>query len=147
MKRGPYAKIGTRNHTLLVAIFRIKADHSFWGYRRVWAYVRLCEAAGGDSKADLSLDEAAWSAGTAQSAAQSQPRVPSPETEAHCAQSLLGIVMTKVLIDGLGWVYVGLVLDWDLKKIVCHYAGHQAKTWHWLGGVKYGGATAVSRWR
>ena len=40
--------------------------------------------------------------------------------------------MTKVLIDGFGWVYVVLVLDWYTKKIVGHYAGLQAKTWHWL---------------
>jgi len=30
MKRGSYAKVGTRNHALVVAIRRIKADHPFW---------------------------------------------------------------------------------------------------------------------
>lgn len=40
--------------------------------------------------------------------------------------------MTKVLINGFGWVYVVLVLDWYTKKIVGHCAGLQAKTWHWL---------------
>jgi putative transposase len=43
MKRGPYAKVGVRNHDLLTAIRRIKADHPFWGYRRVWAYLRYVE--------------------------------------------------------------------------------------------------------
>lgn len=36
---------------------------------------------------------------------------------------LWGIDMTKVLIEGFGWVYVVLVLDWYTKKIVGHYAG------------------------
>ena len=39
---------------------------------------------------------------------------------------------TNVMIDGLGWVYVVLVLDWSTKKIMGHYAELQAKTWHWL---------------
>ncbi|MDT7041190.1 DDE-type integrase/transposase/recombinase [Candidatus Nitronereus thalassa] len=43
-----------------------------------------------------------------------------------------GVDMTKVLIDGFGWVYVVLVLDWYTKKVVGDYTGLQAKTWHWL---------------
>jgi len=43
MKRGPYAKVGRRNHDLLTVIRRLKADHPFWGYRRVWAYLRYVE--------------------------------------------------------------------------------------------------------
>jgi len=43
-----------------------------------------------------------------------------------------GIDMTKVMIDGFGWVYVVLVLDWYTKKIVGHYAGIQCKSEHWL---------------
>lgn len=43
MKRGPYAKVGARNYDLVVALRRIKADHHFWGYRRVWAYLRYVE--------------------------------------------------------------------------------------------------------
>lgn len=38
------------------------------------------------------------------------------------------IEMTKVLIEGFGWVYVVLVLYWYTKKIVGHYADLQAKT-------------------
>ena len=46
-----------------------------------------------------------------------------------------GIDMTKVLIDGFWGVYVVLVLDWYTKKIVGHYAGIQARTWHWLVAI------------
>lgn len=45
------------------------------------------------------------------------------------------IDMTKVLIDGFGWVYVVLVLDWYTEKIVGHYADLQTKTWHWLAAL------------
>jgi len=43
--------------------------------------------------------------------------------------------MTKVMIDGFGWVYVVVVLDWHTKKVVGHYAGLQARAWHWLAAL------------
>jgi transposase InsO family protein len=33
--------------------------------------------------------------------------------------------MTKVMVEGFGWVYVVVVLDWYTKKIVRYYAGLQ----------------------
>ena len=47
----------------------------------------------------------------------------------------LGLDMTKVLVEPMGWVYVVIVLDWYTKKIVGHYAGLQAKTAHWLAAL------------
>lgn len=49
-----------------------------------------------------------------------------------------GIDMTKIMIDGFGWVYVVLVLDWYTKKIVGHYAGIQCKAEHWLEALNKG---------
>ena len=43
-----------------------------------------------------------------------------------------GIDMTKVMIEGFGWIYLVIVLDWHTKKVVGHYAGLQARAWHWL---------------
>lgn len=43
MSRGPYAKVGERNGALLERIRLVKAEHPFWGYRRVWAYLRYVE--------------------------------------------------------------------------------------------------------
>jgi transposase InsO family protein len=40
--------------------------------------------------------------------------------------------MTKVMIEGFGWVYLVVVLDWHSKKVVGHYAGLQARAGHWL---------------
>jgi putative transposase len=43
VKSGPYAKVVTRNAALLERIRALKADHPFWGHRRVWAYLRYVE--------------------------------------------------------------------------------------------------------
>lgn len=42
------------------------------------------------------------------------------------------------MIEGFGWVYVVLVLDWYTKKIVGHYAGIQCKAEHWLEALDKG---------
>ncbi len=34
-------KVQKRNEQLLARIQEIKADHPFWGYRRVWAYLKF----------------------------------------------------------------------------------------------------------
>jgi hypothetical protein len=43
-----------------------------------------------------------------------------------------GSDMTKVMIEGFGWVYVVVVLDWYSKNVVGQDAGLQARAWHWL---------------
>ncbi|WP_243367397.1 hypothetical protein [Fundidesulfovibrio soli] len=43
--------------------------------------------------------------------------------------------MTKVMIEDFGWVYVLIVLGWHTKKVVRHYAGLQARAWHWLDAL------------
>jgi transposase InsO family protein len=40
--------------------------------------------------------------------------------------------MTKVMIDGFGWISLVIAIDWYTKKIVGHYSGLQAKSDHWL---------------
>jgi putative transposase len=41
--RGPYAKVAARNAALLERIRNLKAEHPFWGYRRIWAYLRYVD--------------------------------------------------------------------------------------------------------
>jgi putative transposase len=43
VRRGPYAKVTARNAALLVRIRTLKAEHPFWGYRRVWACLRYVD--------------------------------------------------------------------------------------------------------
>ena len=46
--------------------------------------------------------------------------------------------MTKVMVEGYGWVYVTIVIDWYTKKVVGHHAGEQSKAWHWLKALNAG---------
>ena len=43
MKRQRSLRVVARDESLLPRIQALKADHPFWGYRRMWAYRRFVE--------------------------------------------------------------------------------------------------------
>jgi putative transposase len=132
VRRGPYAKVVKRNAQLLERIRDLKAEHPFWGYRRIWAYLRYVDGLivnqkriyGGMKAADL-LVKPNLKLRARRKADTTKPRPTWPN-------QWWGIDMTKVMIEGFGWVYLVVVLDWHTKKVVGHYAGLQARAWHWL---------------
>lgn len=44
--------------------------------------------------------------------------------------------MTKVRVNGFGWVYIVAILDWHTKKVVGHYAGLRSTSRHWLEALE-----------
>ena len=133
MKRGPYARVAARNAGLLERIRELKAEHPFWGYRRIWAHLRYVDGLAVNPKrvygvmkaADLLLVRPNPKLRAKRKADTRKPRPTRPN-------EWWGIDMTKVMIEGFGWVYLVVVLDWHSKKVVGHYAGLQARAWHWL---------------
>src|SRR5918996_194935 len=43
VRRGPYARVAARNAALLQRVRELKAEHPFWGYRRIWAHLRYVD--------------------------------------------------------------------------------------------------------
>ena len=43
MNRQPSPSVAQRNEDLLARIRVLKAEHPFWGYRRIWAYLHVVE--------------------------------------------------------------------------------------------------------
>ena len=125
--------VDRRNQAVLEEIRVIRSHHPFWGYRRVWAYLRYVDG--------LSVNPA--TAGVyrlmkehslmvkpnrrlkaKRVSARPKPRPDRPD-------QWWGIDMTKVQTAS-GWVYAVIVLDWYTKKVVGHYTGTQARSRHWL---------------
>jgi transposase InsO family protein len=127
-----------RNASIVSRIQALKAEHPFWGYRRIWAQLRFVDGLPINKKRVLRLMRAhallvkpnvrLKATGTPQ---RSKPRPTVPN-------QWWGIDMTKVLAGPIGWVYIVLVLDWYTKKIVGYSAGLQAKAAHWLLAVEQG---------
>jgi len=123
--------VALRNEYLVERIKDIKAEHPFWGYRRVWAYLRYIDGLIVNKKRVYRLmreNNLTVKPNTKLIAKRVSER---PKPRADRPKQWWGIDMTKVL-SKTGWVYVVIVLDWYTKKIAGHYSGKQARTKEWL---------------
>jgi len=123
--------VALHNQYKLERIKSIKADHPFWGYRRVWAYLRYIDGLIVNKKRIYRLmreNNLTVKPNTRLIAKRLSER---PKPRPDRPKQYWGIDMTKVMSNS-GWVYVVIVLDWYTKKIVGHYSGKQARTKEWL---------------
>ena len=138
MKRGFYSKVEKRDALVLQKIRQLKSDHPFWGYRRIWANLKYKQGLtiGKNrvyrimKKEDL-IVKRNLKLRASRTSGRSKPRPSRPN-------EWWGIDMTKVMIDGFGWVYVVIVIDWCTKKIVGHCSDLQSKSSHWLAALNEG---------
>jgi hypothetical protein len=132
MTRGHSPKVAARNRARLARIRAIKAEHPFGGYRRVWATLRFVEDHRVNKKRILRLMRAHDLLVRVNLRLRAKRTGNRPKPRPTAPNQWWGIDMTKVMLEGFGWLYIVLVLDWYTKKIVGHYAGLQCRTWQWL---------------
>ena len=132
MKRGPYPKVAARNAELLERIRYLKAEHPFWGYRRIWAHLRYVDGLMVNRKRVYGLMKATGLLVRPNPKLRARRKADTKKPRPTRPNEWWGIDMTKVMIEGFGWVYLVVVLDWHTKKVVGHYAGLQGRAWHWL---------------
>ena len=127
MRRRESERVKERNSPLVTRIKEIKADHPFWGYRRVWAHLKYVDGLEVNRKRVLRLMQQHGLVvkpntrlKAVRSPQRSKPRPTRP-------RQWWGIDMTKVMMAGFGWMYIVVVLDWYTKKVVGYYAGMQCR--------------------
>jgi transposase InsO family protein len=132
MKRQAAANVTDRNLPIVERIRGLKADHPFWGYRRVWAHLKYVNGLDVNKKRILRLMreydllvKPNTRLKATRTSGRSKPRPTKPN-------EWWGIDMTKVMVEGFGWMYIVAVLDWYTKKIVGYYAGMECRARHWL---------------
>lgn len=115
----------------------IKADHPFWGYRRVWSYLKYRMNVNINKKRIyrvmkehnlLVLKNQRLKAKRDNKSHRSKPRASRPN-------EFWGTDMTKVMIPGFGWLYLVIVLDWYTKKIVGYSISIKSKANDWLDAL------------
>ena len=126
-----------RNEELLARIREIKGDHPYWGYRRVWAYLRYVEGLVFNKKRVYRVMKENRLTVKPDRNLIAKRTSNRPKPTAQMPNEWWGIDMTKVMTRG-GWVYVVLVLDWYTKKIVGHYSGSTATNTQWLEALNKG---------
>lgn len=132
MRRAESASVIERNTSMLEQIKELKAEPPFWGYRRVWAYLRFARGLEVNKKRIYRLMQRYGllvkpnpRLKALRTPHRSKPRPERPN-------QWWGMDMTKVRVAGFGWVYIAFIVDWYSKKIVGYYTGMQCTAKHWL---------------
>lgn len=130
-----------RDEGLLPRIRALKAEHPYWGDRRIGAYLRFVEQLPVNTKRLWRLMRAERLLGppTLRLQAMRTPsgRKPKP-TQPH---QWWGLDMTKVSVEGVGRVDLVIVLDGSMNAVVGYRAGPRCTATQWLEALD----TAVNR--
>ena len=131
LRRQRSLQVVQRDDELLPCIQALKAEPPFWGYRRIWASLRSVEQRLVNKKRMLRLMRAHQGLVTPNLRLQAKRTPTGSKPRPTQPTEWWGLEMTKVLVEGVGWVYIVLVLDWYTQKSVGYYAGTPCTARHW----------------
>lgn len=134
LRRRRSKAIEESDRVVLPVVRRLKAEHPFWGYRRIWAYLSFVERLKINKKRVYRLlgENGLLVKGDEKLKAKRTTRQSKPRPE--CPNSWWGVDMTKVLTDE-GWAYLVVVNDWFTKKILGAFVGNRSRAADWLEAV------------
>jgi len=116
---------------LLAKIEAIKADHPFWCYRRVWAYLRYREGhVAGKNRVYRVMKESRLLVQKNMKLRAKRGEL-NPKPRAIILNQYWGMDMTKIKFPS-GWAYLHLVKDWYSKEIVGWSLSLLSRTDDWL---------------
>ena len=104
MKRGPYTGVAKKNESLISRIRNLKQDHPFWGYRRIWAHLRYVDHLDVGLNRIYRLMQAEGLLVKKNQRLKARRTHNRPKPVPQRPNEWWGIDMTKVMIDGFGWV-------------------------------------------
>ena len=131
-------QVTQRDAALLPRIHQLKAEHPFWGSRRIWAYLRFVEKLPVNKKRILRPMQEHHLVVTPHGRLKAK-RTPTRSTPRPTKpHAWWGVDMTKVTVEGFGGVSIVLVLDWYTKKVVGYYAGVPCTARQWLAALTGG---------
>ena len=135
MKRRTSSSVAVRNAGFLRRIQALKAEHPFWGYRRIWAHLKFVDRLPVNKKRILRIMQEADLLVKPNLRLKAKRTSTRPKPVPTAPNQWWGIDMTKILVESFGWVYLVIVLDWYTKKIVGYHVGLQSTARHWLSAV------------
>jgi putative transposase len=132
MRRQQSRRVSQREERLLPRIQALKAEPPFRGYRRIWASLRCVEQRPVNKKRLWRLMRAQHLLvpPTLRLKAKRTPMRSKPKPMKPTAW--WGIDMTKVPVEGGGWVSIVIVLAWYTKAVGGHDAGLRCTAQPWL---------------
>ena len=123
------------NQELLREIRTILKEHPFWGYRRVWAYLKHVKGYQINRKRIYRLMKQEGLLQKKNTALRAK-RTPKKKPKAEKPREILGIDGTKFWINGLGWTNLIIVIDWYTKEILGHEISLRNKGIQWITALQ-----------
>lgn len=117
---------------LAAQISEIKKEHPFWGYRRVWAWLRYREGQHINQKRVYRVMNERDLLCPKKSKRTLAEREPKRKPKASRPRELWGTDMTKIRLEDGSWAYIVIVLDWFSKKLVGLDVSGQSRSEDWL---------------
>jgi len=134
-RRRTSARVIELNEPIVERIRAIKAEHPFWGYRRVWAHLRYIDGLEVNKKRVYRLMKLHGLTVSAKTRLKAKRTSGRPKPRPTRPNQWWGIDMTKIQTRS-GWVYVVVVLDWHTKKFVGSHVGSRATSRDWLAALE-----------
>jgi len=129
--------VGLKDKGLIEKIKGIKGEHPFWGYRRVWAWLRHREGIKINQKrVRRMMKEQGLMA--SQRVNKEKRAVLRRKPRADKPKQIWGIDMTKFMVKAVGWVYLVIVLDWYTRKVVGWDISLRSRSEEWKRAVDMG---------
>ena len=102
MSRPPSLRVVPHNQGRLARIQALKAEHPFWGYRRIWAYLRVVDQRPVNTKRMLRRMRAQHLLVPLQQRLKAQRTPTRSKPKPTRPHEWWGIAMTKVLVQDVG---------------------------------------------
>jgi len=122
------------NNELIAAIGALKSEHPYWGYRKVWAYLKYRRGLPVNRKRIYRLMGENGLLVKKNQQLRATRTLPKSKPRADKPNQIWGIDMTKIMTVQ-GWIYLIVALDWYTKKIVGWSVASDARTVRWLDAV------------
>ena len=126
---------GEFNQKLLKEIKMLLKDHPFWGYRRVWAYLRYVLNYKVNLKRIYRLMKEEDLLQKKKLTLKAK-RTPKKKPKATRPREILGIDGTKFWINGVGWCNLVIVIDWYTKEILGYEVSMRNKSSQWITALQ-----------
>jgi transposase InsO family protein len=122
---------------IFLQVQSIKSDHPFWGYRRIWAYMkyRLNQPVNKKRVYRIMKEQNLLVKPNLRLKAKRDNCYNRNKPRAYRLNQFWGTDMTKVLLPSFGWLYLVVVLDWFSKKIVGYSISSHSRTEDWLNAL------------
>lgn len=136
VKRAASEATEQRNQGLLEEIKTLKGLHPFWGYRRIWAYLKYRQGRPVNKKRIYRLMKKHQFLVTKNQRLRARRGPVGSKPRADLPDQFWGVDMTKIKITSWGWLYLVIVLDWYTKEIIGYSLSPQSKTQDWLNALE-----------